>query len=367
MNKIEMRAEKIAQMKVISDKGADITDEEKRSFDALSTEVDQLSKEIEAEESQAKMNGFSTSTPAQKVADTEDAEERSAKDFVSTGRFEMRALLSTGTIAKPTKVGGINGLGEVGNSIVDDVKAVGPLSGIGAWREAYKATDAEAADVTDGSDIGGTEATFNYVDINPAEWGVYSELSNQVASLTPLAYKAEVEKSTLTALRAKAASKILANLASSTLTQAKVYLLDKDYIRNLVLGFDAIEGKGDVVLYISQADMLTLGKVRGANEKKALFDIEFDAGTTKSGVIKDGGTAVKFRILSGLTAGTQYFGQPQSIVMPMWGNYKVESDSSIGFKKNTLAIRGLQTAGVALAAKNGMQKITNVEATGDGE
>lgn len=122
-----------------------------------------------------------------------------------------------------------------------------------------------------------------------------------------------------------------------------------------MLGFRAIPGKGNTVLYIAQADLATLGKVRGTNEKKPLYDITFDAGTTTSGTIQEGGLAVKFRILDQLTAGTQIYGQPGAVDMPMWDNYAIETDEGGDyFKRNMIGIRGLQTANADLVAYHGL-------------
>lgn len=292
-------------------------------------------------------------------AGSEAEREKRAKEFVKTGHLEIRALLSTGSIAKPSKVGGISGLAEVASGIVDDVHAI-PLTGNGAWTAAYKTTDAAAEDVTDGQTINGTGATFDYVTINPAEWGVLDSISNQVAKMTPLNYQEEIEKSALIALRKVAADKIVYAIGHSSIAESKTNVaLDADYLRKLALGFRPIDGKGNVRLYLNQADLLTLGKVRGTNEKKALFEIEFDEGTTTSGTIKEGGLAVKFRVLDQLGQGVQFFGQPGAVDMPMWDNYKIETnEGGVYFQKNLIGIRGLQTANADLVAYHGMQVIS---------
>lgn len=289
----------------------------------------------------------------------ENKMEARAKEFAETGRMETRALLSTGQIAAPTRATGISDLAAVASDIVDDVHAI-PLTGSGAWKVGYKKTNAVAADVTDGEAIGGTGLTYDYVTINPSEWGVTDEVSNQVKKMTPVNYLNAVEESALIALRAKASDKIVAAVKASTLTEKKTGIaLDADFLKNIVLGFRAIKTKGAVVLYLAQADLLTLGKVRGANEKKALFDITFDNGSTTAGVIKEGGMAVRFRVLDQLTAGEQLFGQPGAIDMPMWDNYEIKTDEGGEyFKNNQIGIRGLQTAGADLVAYHGMQLIT---------
>ena len=292
--------------------------------------------------------------------------ESRAEEFVRTGRMvmETRQLLSTGHIAKPTQVGGINGMAASAADIVDDVHAF-VLNGVGTWRAAYQATGAAAAAVTEGQAVGGTGATFNYVDINPAEWGILDEISKQVKKQSPLDYQGAIEDSAVSALRDFASAKILAAVQASSLKQAIFSrALDQNFLRNTVLGFRPIKGKGACKLYISQADLATLGAVRGTNEKKALYEITFDNETNTSGTIKEGGMAAAFRILDGLTAGTQLYGQPATIDMPMWGNYAVETDEGGDyFKRNMIGIKGTQTANADLVVKNGMQVIKQAAAT----
>lgn len=288
---------------------------------------------------------------------SESEVETRAKALAETGCVEIRALLSTGQIAKPTKAAGINSIADELGSIVDDVKAV-PLTGNGAYTVAYQKTASEAADVTDGEEIGGEEAEFDYVTINPSEWGIVGSVSKQIEKVSPLAYLQEMERSALAALRAKAEAKVIAAVLKSDLLGSATAALDADYLRTIVLGHKSIPGKGGVKLYLNRDDLITLGKVRGTNEKKPLYEIKFDAGINMRGVISEGGLAVPFSITERLQAGTQLFGQPQTIEMPMWDNYKIETDTSVYFTKNLTAFRGVQTANADLCALKGMKKIT---------
>jgi hypothetical protein len=152
---------------------------------------------------------------------------------------------------------------------------------------------------------------------------------------------------------------ILTKVKASALAQNVTRALDKDFLRNTVLGFRPIRGKGACKLYISQGDLATLGAVRGTNEKRALYEITFSDDTNTAGTIQEGGMAVSFRILDKLADGTQLYGQPACIDMPMWGNYAVETDEGGDyFKRSMIGIKGTQTAGADLVAKNGMQVIT---------
>lgn len=327
-----------------------------KEVDALEARAKEINAAAEARKSlMARVNqGAGSVIEAGTNQPQASAEERAAQEFVQTGRMETRALLSTGQIAKPSKVGGINGLAEVASGIVDDVNAFS-LTGSGAWVAAYKTTEATAAAVTDGSAVAGTASDYDYVTINPAEWGVLDEISKQVAKMTPLDYQQAIEASALVALRAYASNQIVKAILASKIAGSSALALDQDFLRSLVLGFRAIPGKGNTVLYIAQADLATLGKVRGTNEKKPLYDITFDAGTTTSGTIQEGGLAVKFRILDQLTAGTQIYGQPGAVDMPMWDNYAIETDEGGDyFKRNMIGIRGLQTANADLVAYHGL-------------
>lgn len=362
-----------ANMEQIEARKAEIRSEAEKpdaDFDALNKEVDALedrSKELQAAAEQRSALIGRVNSGAGKVIETGksaeiSAEERSAQEFVQNGRMETRALLGTGQIAKPTKATGINGLAAVADSIVDDVNAVA-LTGNGSWVVGYKTKDAVAADVVDGEKIAGTGAEFGTVTINPAEWGVLDTVSNQVKKMTPLDYQGQIRNSALVALRVKAAEKIVAAIQASGLAVKKTYKLDADYLRSVAFGFRAIAGKGNTVLYLAQEDLAALGKIRGTNEKKALYEISFDAGTTTSGTITEGGLAVRFRVLDQLKAGTQLYGQPGTVDMPMWDNYQIETDEGGEyFSTNQIAIRGLQTAGADLTSVAGMQIISQTDA-----
>ena len=335
-------------------KEADELNERSKELNTELTELEARSEAIKEEKSKIKVE-----KEIRQMTTTKTEVELRAESLMNTGTMEMKALLSTGQIATPTAVGGVNGLAEIGAGIVDDVKAVA-LTGNGAYKVAYKNTNAVAAAVTDGQPISSTEPTFGVVTINPAEWGTLDTISNQVKKVSPLAYEAEVENSAVIALREYASDKIIAAVQASDLAGEITQAIDKDYLTGLLLSYTSIAGKGEVVLYLNQTDLKALGAVRGTNEKRRLFDITFDPGTTKSGVISENGMACKFRVIDKLTTGTQLFGQPKTIEMPMWDGYKIDTDEGGKyFEANMIAVRGLQTANADLCAKNGMYVVSN--------
>ena len=357
--KVEMRSEANAEGITVEridelTKEADELNERSKELNTELTELDARYEVIKEEKSKIEVE-----KEIRQMSTVKTDVELRAESLMNTGKMEMKALLSTGQIATPTAVGGINGLAEIGVGIVDDVKAVA-LTGNGAYKVGYKATNAAAAAVTDGQPISSTEPTFGVVTINPAEWGTLDTISNQVKKVSPLAYEAEVEASALIALREYASNTIIEKVQASDLAGKITLAIDKDYLTGLLLSYTSIAGKGEVVLYLNQTDLKALGAVRGTNEKRRLFDITFDQGTTKSGVISENGMACKFRVIDKLATGTQLFGQPKTIEMPMWDGYKIDTDEGGKyFEANMIAVRGLQTANADLCAKNGMYVVSN--------
>ena len=360
-------SENMERLKEIEARRAELA-EETGAADVTETRLAEITSEAEA------LNKEEMEVRAKMALETKNSTpvvtpevESKADEFMRSGRLTMetRQLLSTGRIAKPTAVGGINGLAASASDIVDDVHAFA-LNGVGTWRAAYQATGAVAAAVTEGNAVGGTASTYNYVDINPAEWGILDEISKQVKKQSPLDYQGAIENAAVEALRDTASAKIVTAVQASSLKQAVFSrALDQNYLRNTVLGFRPIKGKGACKLYISATDLATLGAVRGTNEKKALYEITFTDESNTAGTIKEGGMATSFRILDGLTAGTQLYGQPMTIDMPMWGNYEVETDEGGDyFKRSMIGIKGTQTAGADLVAFHGMQVIKQAASAG---
>ena len=346
--------------------------EEARSLKAQLALLDAV--EVTAAENRSAVaNG--AGTPVANMADQAQARaaapavsplETRAAEFVAHNSMSIpmfvenrSVLVSSGKLALPKAVA--NEIGElpaVVSSIVDDVDVI-DATGTGTWEFPYRKTDAAAAAVTEGSAIGGTAGTFDKVTIGPEAWGILDEISNQVKKMTPVNYQQSIQNNAYLALRREARNKIVTKVLASTLIETVAGMaLDATYIRKLVLGYDADESvAGNAKLYINKADLQTLGAIRGTNEKKAVFEIEFT--DANNGTIKDGAMLVPFSICAALTAGTQLYGNPRTIKMLMWDNYEVSTDDGGDyFKRNMLGIRGLQTAGADLAVWHGMQKIT---------
>lgn len=367
----------------------DATEEELTN---ASTELDELTKkkaelETELEEINAKIaelekeeekpaeennqnpqrNKLNFMTKESRGIKTMTIEERNenAKKFAETRRASYGAeetrsvLVSSGNIATPTEVSGINENGFAGvSSIIDLVKVVN-CEGMGKNRIAYTKTDAEAAAQNEGYAAGGTGTVFGYVDISAESIAILDAISKQTKKQSPLQYEAKVKEKAMLALRKKAAELVTAKVLASTLTKKiTVAALDQNAVRDIALAYGGDEGvEGAAYLFLNKADLMTLGKVRGSNEKKAVFDIIPDE-NPNTGVIKDGGTIVKYCLNKNLTAGKLLYGQPHNIELDLFSNYEIAVSEDFYFDKLMDAIRGDVELGADVVAPDGMVEIT---------
>lgn len=322
----------------------------------------------------------------------ENEAERSAQEFVNSKRISMgvaetrSAILTSGNIAKPTEVKGINDiLGAKVSSIIDLCKVV-DCEGMGTNRVAYIATDISAASAqTEGSAATEAEPTFNYVDITPTSVAVYSQISKQVRKQSPLNYKGKVQEQALLALRKKAATVCVAALKASSLNQVVEAELDSSYngkitektLRNLVLNFGGDEGINSGVLFLNKTDLLAFGDVRGTNDKKPIYIITPDTDNPNTGVIEDGGLKVKYVICSGLTAchgtaraastgadkPTMFYGDPAALELDLFSNYEIKISEDFAFTSLMDTILGDVELGADVVKKYGFAALTIKKAT----
>lgn len=356
MKEIELRKEELR--KEVAEGKAD-----EARLSAIKSEAEALA--AEEKELRAKMDLTDMldpgSVPKERITGKEgvaDSFRRGNRMSIPMFKENRAVLVSSGKLAAPTAVyEEIGALPNVISSIVDDVTVI-DATGTGAWEFPYKTADAKAAAVTEGETVGGTGSAHDKVTITPSVWGVLDEVSNQVSKLTNVAYAAEVQNSAYLALRREAKERITNAILESAIAETRAGIpLDQDFVRTVVLGFDGDESvAGGTKLYINKKDLATLGKVRGANEKKAVFDITYT--DENNGIIKDGGTALHFSINSTVPEGTQIYGQPKAVKMLLWGDYEVSTDQGGDyFKRNMMGVRGLATAGADLTVYHGMQLI----------
>lgn len=332
----------------------------------VNAQIAELDKPAEGEEVPQR-NKFNFMKKEKRGENKMTIEERkaAAEKFAETrkatyGAEETRAVLvSSGKIATPTEVDGINENGFTGvSSIIDLVKVVN-CEGMGKNRIAYTVTDAAAAGHTEGSAAGGTGATFDFVDISPESIAILDGISKQTKKQSPLQYEAKVKEKAMLALRKEASRIVIEKVLASKLVSAlTVSALDQNAVRDIVLNYGGDEGvDGAAYLFLNKADLITLGKVRGSNEKKAVFEITPDA-NPNTGTIKDGGTIVKYCLNKNLTAGTLLYGNPKNIELDLFSNYEIKVSEDFMFDKLMDAIRGDVELGAEVVAQGGIVKIT---------
>ena len=278
-------------------------------------------------------NGKEAEARAQKLVDSGKA--------VIDNTEARSVLVSSGKLATPTEVAGINDiLGARVSSIVDMVKVV-DASGMGAYKVAYQLTDATAGAQTEGEAYSAGEPTFDFVTITPQTEAVLSYISKQARKQTPLAYAAKVNESALIALRKKAASIITSQLLASKLnTKLTGVALDEKCLRKVAFNYGGDDSiVGAAVLQLCKADLVTLGDVRGS-DKKPVYEITPDAGNPNTGVIRDGGLSVPYVINSNITSGTLVYGQPKNFELALFSDYEIGVSEDFAFDKGLLAIRG---------------------------
>lgn len=291
--------------------------------------------------------------------DNEKIEAR-AKAFAESGKMtidnaEARAVLvSSGKLATPTEVSGINDvIGARVSSIVDLVK-ITDASGMGAYKVAYQTADATAATQTEGSTYNASDPTFDFVTISPQTEAVLSYISKQARKQTPLNYQAKVNESALVALRKRAAAIVTSKLLASTLnTMLYSVTLNETVLRKIAFNYGGDESiVGAATLFINKADLITLGDVRGS-DKKPVYEITPDASNPNTGIIKDGGLSVPYCIDSNLTSGTLVYGQPRCFELALFSNYEINVSEDFAFDKGLLAIRGDVELGGDVVVKGG--------------
>lgn len=386
----EKRLQEIALRK--SELAKEVESADEKRLAEIETETAALEKE-EAE-IRKKMDIAARLKPvtAEPIRNTVEAEER-AKTFAETKKttisveetrsaISKRAtLVSGGTLATPTGVSGINDMNDGESSIIDMVY-VENCEGMGSNKVAYVSAGMTASAQTEGSAINSgtaSDPTFGYVEIQPTSLGVFSQISKQAKKQSPLQYEAKTRKLALQALRAKATAAIIAaDLKSSTLVDEVTAALDGSSkgtvgattLRDLVLSYGGDEySGGQGVLFLNKTDLVALGDVRGTNEKKAVYEIIPDA-NPNTGIIKDGGLAVKYCICSALTAcagtsqsasakqRTMVYGDPKNFELDLFSAYEVRVSEDFAFTSLMDTIVGDVEVGGKVKVSKGFVALT---------
>lgn len=326
----------------------------------------------------------------------EDAEQR-AQRFATEHRMEIttealsRSLtLSGGNIAQPTRVSGINPGQNIVSGIVDMVHVVN-ADGMGEDSVAYEVSGGQTAATKkdDGSASAETDPILRIAKITPTLVTTISYVSRNIQRTTPLNYQDRVSTGALNALRAKAGTLIVAGDPAATIpeptgilkaaaisdgTDIEITAIDATTLRKIALkygGAKNVEGGG--VLLLNKDDLIAFGDIRGTNEKKAVYEIEFSENSTTTGTIKDGGLAVKFCIVDDLpalsdsgTSAASYcmaYGKPLAYQLDLFGPYTVEVSRDYKFAEGLLAVMGEAMIGGNVVTENGFIRVKKKAST----
>ena len=334
----------------------------------VNAQIDELEQPKETPAEQPQRNKVFNMTNELRGGNKMNLEQRKARaeEFVKTrsSKFEgeqlRSVLVSSGTLATPTEVDGINDNGFPKVSSILDLVNVVNCEGMGSNKVAYEKTGLTAGEHTEGAAITANDPVFGFVTIQPKEYAVLSSISKQAKKQTPLQYEAKVRDAALVALRKVAAKAVTdAAVASTLTTKLTVAALDQKALRTIAFNYGGAEGiEGEAYLFLNKADLITLGDVRGSNEKKAVYEITPDSANPNTGTIKDGGLTVKYCINNNLTAGTLLYGQPKNIELDLFSNYEIEVSGDFYFDKLMDAIRGDVQLGADVVAQDGLVKVT---------
>ena len=322
-----------------------------------------------------------------------------AKALFVPQQVEKSVTLATGTLAQPTGAGSTirDALGYGVGAIIDQVY-VQDLTGMAAYLEPYVISepDAVGAKVSTAAGTARTasaDPTFGVARIAPYELTTTSYVDRNIARLTPANYYAKVFSMAMKSMRRDTVKMIFngdgqatndmfgiktaKNVAGSSIfSTLEVSAIGPDLLTELMFAYGGDEELGgNCVLYLNKKDLLALGKLRGTNEKKRLFDIVPDASNPNKGTIREGGTIVPYSIsnkLTALSAATQgaeatqtmVYGDPQNYELGLFGDYTVRVDESVKAVERMLTILGDAMVGGNLIVDKGFV-VATLPATGD--
>lgn len=287
------------------------------------------------------------------------AVEERAKAFVESGKMvigntEARSVLvSSGKLATPTKVSGINDGFNTVSSIVDMVK-VEDCQGMGSNKVAYVKAPSVAATTVEGAAYNESDPDFGVIEIKPETITVLSYISKEATKQSPLAYEAKVRDIALNALRKRSSAIITAKIIASEITKKlTISVIGENTLREIALNYGGDENvAGNAILQLNKSDLIEFGKVRGS-DKKAVYEIIPNGSNPNKGMIKEGGLIVEYVINSNLTAGTLVYGQAPNCELDLFSDYEIEVSKDYKFGNGLLSIRGDAQIGCDVVVNEG--------------
>lgn len=334
-------------------------------------------------------------------AEVRDMAEERGSTLMKGGEVKFSALevrrailnqttLATGSLVQPTGAGSDirDPLGNVVSSIVDQV-LVTDMSGMGSYMEPYVISELDAsagnvASLAGTARAASTDPAFGIAEIKPYEINTTSYVDRNISNLSPANYYAKIQGMAMRAMRRKLASLILNGDGSSSspvffgmktaknkaganiYTTVGVSAVDVNLLDTLYFAYGSGDAMGtNARLLLTKADLKAIGALRGANEKRRLFEIIPDAGNPNTGTIRDGGLVIPYTICSDLTslstakAGsssvqTMGYGDPMNFEVGLFGDFTVRVDESVKAVERMHTILGDAMVGGNLIVDKGM-------------
>lgn len=289
-----------------------------------------------------------------------------------------QTTLATGTLVEPVGAGStINDkVGSVVPSIVDRVRTM-DLTGISAYQEPYVITELDAnggkVEETAGTKRkASTSPTFGVSQINPYEMSVTDFVDRNISRLSTASYYEKIYSMAMKAMRRMLAKLIVngddpstptffgitnaKNKAGAAIsaTQALGSAVDVNTLDELYFAYGSDETLGgNARLLLTKPVLKALGKLRGTNEKRRLFEIVHDTGNANSGIIQDGGMALPYDLVSAVSDTKLLYGDPANYLVGLFGDYTVRVDESAHAEERLLTILGDAMVGGNLVVDKG--------------
>lgn len=294
--------------------------------------------------------------------------------------------LATGTIVQPTGAGADirDPLGNVVSSIVDEVY-VQDLTGMSAFLEPYVISEVDAKGGKVATTAGtartvSTDPKFGVAKISPYELTVTTYVDRNISRLSPANYYEKIRSMAMRAMRRKLSDLIVngdgqgspdmfgiknaKNVAGENIFAALEITggVTENLLTELFFAYGGDETIGaNARLYCNKADLRALGKIRGAQDKKRVFDIQPEGGNPNRGMISDGGTMIPYAINSFLTAldgagtsaQTMTYGDPMNYELGLFGEFTIRVDESVKAVERMYTILGDAMVGGNLVVDKG--------------
>ncbi len=357
----------------LEDKELKLSAEELNSYQKRAKEISEEHEKLLAEYRNEIKDVFDK-TEKERITD-KPMDEKRALDFKNTGKLNRsissllnkRSILSTGKIAKPSDVDGIDDNFQGAYGILNEFRVMdaGQVSEI---KLAYMKTRPSLAAESEGTAPTENSPTFDYVTLTPKTRNGVVYISKAIDRYTPLDYERAVLEEVIPAMLTDAEETAIAGFgacqdsSSTSMVQAIAIqnatgAIDQDTLRTILINFKRGENvRGTPTLFLTQAQLVEFGKVRGTNEKRPLYTITFDPNNSRRGTLSEGGSMVNFVICTGITK--MVLGQLDGYTLALWGDYRVEVDGSYKFAEGLNTIRYEYTAAGSVRVPNCFAEIT---------